>query len=88
MLRCILVTVEKEQWLVVRQHESTFKVKMNVLWLLVFHRSLAVYYDHNPYKPGVLFMGHRQQNSPRCDAAKRGVPFGAILFTYRTFIEN
>ena len=29
-----------------------------------------------------------KQNSPRCDAAKRGVPSGAILFAWRNFIEN
>ena len=27
-------------------------------------------------------------NSPRCDAAKRGVPSGAILFAYMIFIEK
>ena len=26
--------------------------------------------------------------SPRCDAAERGVPSGAILFAYRNFIEK
>ena len=29
-----------------------------------------------------------KQNSPRCDAAKCGVPSGAILFAYVNFIEN
>ena len=29
-----------------------------------------------------------KQNSPRCDAAERGVPSGAILFALRIFIEN
>ena len=29
-----------------------------------------------------------KQNSPRCDAAKRGVPSGAILFAYMNFIEK
>ena len=29
-----------------------------------------------------------KQNSPRCDAAKRGVPSGAILFAWRNFIEK
>ena len=29
-----------------------------------------------------------KQNSPRCDAAERGVPSGAILFAYRIFIKN
>ena len=29
-----------------------------------------------------------KQNSPRCDAAERGVPSGAILFAYRNFIEK
>ena len=34
-------------------------------------------------------MGHRQkQYSPRWDAAEHGVPFGAILFAYRNFIEK
>ena len=28
------------------------------------------------------------QNSPRCNAAKRGVPSGAILFAHRKFIEK
>ena len=27
-----------------------------------------------------------KQNSPRCDAAERGVPSGAILFAWRNFI--
>ena len=27
-----------------------------------------------------------KQYSPRCDTAERGVPSGAILFTYRNFI--
>ena len=29
-----------------------------------------------------------KQNSPRCDAAKRGVPSGTILFAYRILIEK
>ena len=29
-----------------------------------------------------------KQNSPRCDAAKRGVPSGAILFAHMFFIEK
>ena len=29
-----------------------------------------------------------KQNSPRWDAAKRGVPSGAILFPYMNFIEK
>ena len=29
-----------------------------------------------------------KQNSPRCDAAKRGVPSGALLFAYINFIEK
>ena len=29
-----------------------------------------------------------KQNSPRCDATKRGVPSGAILFAYMIFIEK
>ena len=29
-----------------------------------------------------------KQNNPRCDAAKRGVPSGAILFAYMNFIEK
>ena len=29
-----------------------------------------------------------KQNSPRCDAAKRGVPSGAFLFAQRNFIEK
>ena len=29
-----------------------------------------------------------KQNSPRCDAAERGVPSGAILFAQRNFIEK
>ena len=36
----------------------------------------------NSFKPGVLF----KQNSPRCDAAERGVPSGAILFATTIFI--
>ena len=41
----------------------------------------------NPYKPGVLFMGHRQIKRPRCDAAKRGVPSEAILFSSKNEIK-
>ena len=29
-----------------------------------------------------------KQHSPRCDAAERGVPSGAILFAWRNFIKN
>ena len=29
-----------------------------------------------------------KQNSPRCDAAERGVPSRAILFAWRNFIEK
>ena len=29
-----------------------------------------------------------KQNSPRCDAAERGLPSEAILFAYRIFIEK
>ena len=29
-----------------------------------------------------------KQNSPRCDAAERGVPSGAILFANRIFVEK
>ena len=29
-----------------------------------------------------------KQHSPRCDAAERGVPSGAILIAHRNFIEN
>ena len=42
----------------------------------------------SPYKHGVLFMDIDKQNNPRCDAAKRGVPSGAILFPFKTFIER
>ena len=43
----------------------------------------------NSFKPGVLFVGHiGKQHSPRCDAAERGVPSGAILFAWRNFIEK
>ena len=45
----------------------------------------------NPFKPGVPFVGHRnigKRYSPRCDAAERGVSFGAILFADRKSIEK
>ena len=42
----------------------------------------------NPYKPGVFLWDIGKQKSPRCDAAKRGVPSGAILFAYRNFNEK
>ena len=42
----------------------------------------------NPYKPCNLLRDKGKQNSPRCDAAKRGVPSGAILFAYMLFIEK
>ena len=34
----------------------------------------------NSFKPVVPFMDIGKQYSPRCDAAERGVPSGAILF--------
>ena len=42
----------------------------------------------NPYKSGVLLWDIGKQNSPSCDAAKRGVPSWAILFAYMIFIEK
>ena len=42
----------------------------------------------NSFKPSILFVGHRKQNNPRCEAAKRGIPSGAILFTWKKFIEK
>ena len=42
----------------------------------------------NPYRPASLLWDIGNQNSPRCDAAKRGVRFGAILFVYMIFIEK
>ena len=35
-----------------------------------------------------LFWDIGKQYSPRCDAAERGVPSGAILFEQRNFIEK
>ena len=29
-----------------------------------------------------------KHNNPRCDAAKRGIPSGAILFAYTIFIKK
>ena len=62
---------------------TTFLFVVAVLLLLVFftflltHISLAsILYDIG------------KQNSPRCDAAKSGVPSGAILFPYMMFIEK
>ena len=42
----------------------------------------------SPYKHGVFLWVIDKQNNPRCDAAKRGVPSGAILFPFKTFIER
>ena len=42
----------------------------------------------NLYKPSVLFMDIGKQDRPRCDAAERGVPSGAILLAILIFIEN
>ena len=42
----------------------------------------------NPYKPGVLLWDIGKQNSPRYDAAKRGVPSRAILFAYMIFMKK
>ena len=39
----------------------------------------------NSYKPGNLFVRHRH-NCPRCDAAERGIPSGAILFALKNLI--
>ena len=36
----------------------------------------------------VLFMGHRQTESSRYDAANRGIPSGAILFAYIISSKN
>ena len=37
----------------------------------------------NPYKPGVLLIGHRQTEKPQS-----GVPPGAFLFAYMNFMKN
>ena len=42
----------------------------------------------NSFKPGLPFVGHSKQHSPRCDAAERGVPSGAMLFAQRNFIKK
>ena len=42
----------------------------------------------NPYKHCVFLCDIGKQNSPRCDATKRGVPSGAILFADINFIDK
>ena len=42
----------------------------------------------NQYKPASFLWDIGKQNSPRCDAAKHGVPSGTILFAHRNFIEK
>ena len=68
-------------------HESQMKQGLSNVYKIPFKMQMNNV-KFNPYKPVVLFMGHRQTNSPRCDAAKRGVPSGAILFAYMIFIEK
>ena len=54
------------------------KVHLNTAWFLTLtHLSLAS-----------LLWDIGKQNSPRCDAAERGVPSGAILFAWRKFIKK
>ena len=42
----------------------------------------------NSYMPGVLLWDTCKQYSPRCDAAECGIPYGAIPFAQRNFIEK
>ena len=56
--------------------ESKF-LRLYLISLVLTHLSLAS-----------LLWDIGKQNSPRCDAAERGVPSGAILFAWRSFIEK
>ena len=47
---------------------------------------LTIYLTHISLASFLWDMG--KQNIPRCEAAKRGVPSGAILFAYMNFIEK
>ena len=50
---------------------------------------MSLNWDFNSYiKPGGHLWDIGKQHSPRCDAAERGVPSGAILFALRNFIEK
>ena len=44
----------------------------------------------NSYKPGILFLGHRQtvNATERCIGAQRGVSSWVILFAYRNFTKK
>ena len=62
----------------------------------------VLYIQNNRINRGVLIISNHlthlslasllwdigKQHSPRCDAAERGVPSGAILFAYRNFFEK
>ena len=58
------------------------------------NRKVVLYFD----SVSVLYLTHLslasllwdigKQHSPRCDAAERGVPSGAVLFAQRNFIEK
>ena len=62
---------------------NLLQVSMNIAWipgpfiLTLTHLSLAS-----------LLWDIGKQKSPRCDAAERGVPSGAILFAQSNFIEK
>ena len=55
-----------------------FRDKHTVGGIVFYKHAFLVFFKL--YKPGVLFIGHRQ--------IKNGVPSGAILFAKRNFIEN
>ena len=90
LIHCTLVGREFDS---IIDHWQTKNLSSLVGW----GQSVFVYsrlYILTIYKPGVLFMGHRQTEQPQmlcralCDATKRGVPSEAILFAYMIFIEK
>ena len=62
------------------------------LWPLIdvilFSYSELIFRGGVSFLPAALLLDIGKQNGSRCDAAKRGVPSGSILFAYTNFIEK
>ena len=57
-------------------------VLCRILYCLSFYHHKLTHISHVSFLWDI-----GKQNSPRCDAAKRGVPSGTILFAYKNFID-
>ena len=77
---CVMQMLKRQTRVKEMRHENMFN-KINTVPILFLidltHLSLAS-----------LLWDIGKQNSPRCDAAERGVSSGAILFAWRIFIEK